>query len=147
MIHHPFKSRKVEAVFSSYPVKMRTRLMMIRRLIFEVASTTAGVGPLHETLKWGSPSYLTEQSGSGTTIRIDRLQKEKATYAVSVHCQSNLVEPFRKSYGDFFVYDGNRGLLLDVNKKVPVKELRQFIYLALTYHLRKKKKASEVWLQ
>lgn len=119
--------------------------MKIRKLIFDVAGELEDVGPLHETLKWGSPSYLTTESGSGTTIRIDRLQKEKAVYAINVHCQTNLVEPFRKTYGDFFLYDGNRGVLLDVNKKVPVKELRHFISLALTYHLRKKKKPRDIW--
>jgi hypothetical protein len=141
----PFKNKKVAAVFASYPQKMRTRLLMIRRLIYEVAETTLGVGSLEETIKWGSPSYLTTDTGAGTTIRIDRLQKEAAVYSICVHCQTNLVQPFRKTYGDFFIYDKNRGILLDVNRKVPINELRHFIYLALTYHLRKKQKASNVW--
>jgi hypothetical protein len=118
---------------------------MIRRLIYEVAAATPGVGPLEETLKWNSPSYLTNESGAGTTIRIDRLPKEAAVYSICVHCQTNIVQPFRKNYGDFFIYDKNRGILLDVNKKVPVKELRHFIYLALTYHLRKKQKVADAW--
>jgi len=134
---------KVAAVFNAYPLKMRTRLLMIRRLIFEVASSTPGVGALEETLKWGSPSYLT--TGAGTTIRIDRLHDERTVYTINVHCQTNLIGPFRKAYGDFFLYDGNRGILLDVNKKVPVKELRHFIYLALTYHLRKRSSPEMVW--
>jgi len=141
----PFKNKKVAAVFASYPQKMRTRLRMIRRLIYEVAKTTPGVGPLEETLKWNSPSYLTSFFWWGTTIRIDRLQKEAAVYSINVQCQTNLVQPFRKTYGDFFIYDKNRGVLLDVNTRVPVEELRHFIYLALTYHLRKNEMVSDVW--
>jgi hypothetical protein len=136
----PFKNTEVANVFKSYPVKLQNRLLLIRDLIYEVAANTEGVGELEETLKWGSPSYLTTQSKSGTTLRIDRLHKQEGKYSIFVHCQTTLVGPFRKKYGDAFDYDGNRGLLLDMRDALPVKELRHFIFMALTYHLSKKQK-------
>ena len=57
-------------------------------------ATVEGVGPLTETLKWGQPSYLTQESGSGSTVRIDRLKKGDG-YAIYFHCQSGLVDEFR----------------------------------------------------
>jgi len=40
-------------------------------MIFDVAKKTPGVGKLEEDLRWGQPSYLTLETGSGSTIRID----------------------------------------------------------------------------
>jgi hypothetical protein len=135
-----FKNPKVAAVFDAYPKKLRTRLMFLRNMIFEMASKIEGVGKLDETLKWGSPSYLTTESGSGTTIRLEQIKSEKGKYVLCVHCQTTLVGPFKKLYGDEFEYDGNRGVILDERDEIPVKELNHFIFLALTYHLHKKKR-------
>jgi hypothetical protein len=109
----------------------------LRQLIFATAAETDGVGKIEETLKWGQPSYLTESSGSGTTIRIDALKNEPGKYAMFVHCQTDLVAQFRELYPRTFRYEGNRSLVFDVERKVPQPALRHFIALALTYHLRK----------
>ena len=55
----PFGSAQVAEVFASYPKAIRSRLMILRELIFYTAGTTEGVGELQETLKWGEPAYLT----------------------------------------------------------------------------------------
>jgi hypothetical protein len=136
----PFDNPAVAAVFKSYPKKLQGRLLFLRDLIYEIAAKTEGVGALEETLKWGSPSYLTTQSKSGTTLRIDRIGSQKGKYAMCVHCQTTLVGPFKKIYGDAFDYDANRGVILDEQDEIPVKELSHFIYMALTYHLSKKQK-------
>ena len=70
----PFQSSAVEQVFRGYPNELRAKLMRLRQLIFEAAAGLEGVGPLDETLKWGQPSYLTSQSKSGTTIRVDQIK-------------------------------------------------------------------------
>ncbi|WP_249146789.1 hypothetical protein [Bradyrhizobium sp. AUGA SZCCT0042] len=41
----------VEAVFNAYPKPVKARLLALRRLIFDTAKTTKGVGALEETLK------------------------------------------------------------------------------------------------
>ena len=64
----------IEAIFAAYPKPVRTKLLALRRLIFDTAKTTGGVGPLEEALKWGQPSYLTSKTRSGSTIRIDQVK-------------------------------------------------------------------------
>jgi hypothetical protein len=127
----------VASVFKAYPPDLRARLMALRELVFDTAARTAGVGRLTETLKWGQPSYLTEETGSGTTVRIDRL-KAGDGYAAYFHCQSGLVEQFRELYRDTFKYQGKRAILFAASDRVPTKELRHCIALALTHHSRKK---------
>jgi hypothetical protein len=128
----------VASVFKAYPPTIRTKLMALRELVFDTAEKTPGVGRLTETLKWGQPSYLTEETGSGTTVRVDRL-KARDGYAVYFHCQSGLVEQFRELYPDTFKYEGKRAIVFDSGDRVPAKELRRCIALALTHHSRKKK--------
>jgi hypothetical protein len=132
-----FADPAVAAVFKAYPADLRRRLMVLRALVFEVAAGTDGVGRLTETLKWGQPSYLTEETKSGTTVRIDRLKKGDG-YALYVHCQSGLVPTFRELYPDTFRYEGKRALLFEADARLPLPELRHCIGLALTHHLRAK---------
>ena len=128
----------VEAVFDAYPKPVRTKLLALRRLIFDTAKTTKGVGALEETLKWGQPSYLTAETKSGSTIRIDQVKPVPGQYAVYFHCQTHLVETFRELYPELR-YEGNRAILLGAEDKVPEAELRHCVALALTYHLGKRK--------
>jgi hypothetical protein len=130
----------VEAVFNAYPKPVKARLLALRRLILDTAKTTKGVGSLQETLKWGQPSYLTAQTKSGSTIRIDQVKPEPGQYAVYFHCQTNLVETFRELYPELR-YGGNRSILLDVQDKLPEAALRHCVALALTYHLGKRRSA------
>jgi hypothetical protein len=134
-----FGDPAVEAVFSAYPKPVKTKLLALRRLIIETARVTKGVGQLDETLKWGQPSYLTPETKSGSTIRIDRVKSEANQYAVFFHCQTDLVETFRELYPSEFRYGGNRCIVLDAGEKPPDAELRHCVALALTYHLNKRK--------
>jgi hypothetical protein len=127
----------VEAAFDACPKPVRAKLLALRRLIFDTAKTTKGVGALEEALKWGQPSYLTTETGSGSTIRIDQEKKVAGLYAVYFHCQTDLVETFRELYPKLR-YGGNRSILLRVEDKLPEAELRHCVALALTYHLRKR---------
>jgi hypothetical protein len=126
----------VDAVFDAYPKPVRTKLLALRRLILDTAKTTKGVGLVEETLKWGQPSYLTPETKSGSTVRIDQVKAEPGQYAVYFHCQTSLVETFRELYPKLR-YGGNRCILLDAEDKVPEAELRHCVALALTYHLGK----------
>ena len=97
----------VDAVFDAYPKPVKAKLLALRRLIFDTAKATKGVGALEETLKWGQPSYLTPETKSGSTIRIDQVKAEAGQYAVYFHCQTDLVETFRELYPELR-YGGNR---------------------------------------
>ena len=136
-----FSDTGVASVFKAYPPGIRAKLMALRELVFDTADKTAGVGRLTETLKWGQPSYLTEETGSGTTVRIDRLKADNG-YAVYFHCQSGLVGQFRELYPETFEYQGKRAIVFDAKDRVPARELRHCLALALTHHARKKKPKS-----
>jgi hypothetical protein len=136
----PFADPVVDAVFGGYPKPLKARLLALRRLIFDTAETTKGVGTLHETLKWGQPSYLTLETKSGSTIRIDEVKSAANQYAV-FHCQTDLVETFRELYPSELTYGGNRSIVLNAEDELPEQALRHCVALALTYHLNKRKVA------
>jgi Domain of unknown function (DU1801) len=131
----------VASVFKAYPPGIRAKLMSLRELVFDTAARTEGVGRLTETLKWGQLSYLTEETGSGTTVRIDRLKADDG-YAVYFHCQSGLLGQFRELYPDTFTYEGKRAIVFGAKDRLPARELRHCLALALTHHARKKKPKS-----
>ncbi len=114
--------------------------MLLRQLIFDTAAATEGVGKLEETLKWGEPSYLTMESKSGTTIRINMKKSQSGQYAMYFNCQTTLVATFRQLYPSEFTYEGNRAILFHEDDEIPVKELGNCISMALTYHRNKKRK-------
>jgi len=128
------------AVFRSYPKTVGARLRVLRKLILDTARKTDGVGPLEEALKWGQVSYLTSESKSGSTIRIDQVKAAAGQIAIYFHCQTNLIETFRELYPQLR-FSGNRAILLDASERLPAPELRHCVALALTYHLNKRKAA------
>src|SRR6266851_8479552 len=131
----------VTAVFDAYPKPLKSRLLALRRLIFDTARTTEGVGALEEALKWGQASYLTTQTKSGSTVRIDQVKSAANQYAVYFHCQTDLVATFRELYPTELSYGGNRSILLNAADDIPEPALRHCVALALTYHLNKRKAA------
>ena len=134
MMQVPFDDPNVERVFSEFPEDMREGLLQLRELIFDVASRTDGVGQLQETLKWGQPAYLTPETKSGSTIRLG--VTKDGTLAMYAHCQTSIVSDFQSLFPDDFVYEGNRALLLDAPRDLPIQKLALFVRAALTYHLR-----------
>jgi len=129
----------VEQKFQSYPNNIRQKMLSLRKLIYEVAENTAGVGELKETLKWGEPSYLTSKTKSGTTIRIDWKQKNPDQYALYVNCKTSLVAEFKTMFSTKLKYEGNRAIIFSIKEVLPKEELRICIAMALRYHIDKSK--------
>jgi Domain of unknown function (DU1801) len=123
---------------SGYSPQVKLRLKALRQLVLDTAAKTDGVGRIEETLKWKQPSFLTPETGSGSTIRIDGLREEPEKYAMYFHCQSGLIDLFKERYGKALAYEGNRALIFNVNDKLPTEIVSHCISLALTHHLRKK---------
>ena len=121
-------------MFDAYAPAVCTALLDLRRLILETAAAPHGVGPLQETLRWKQPAYLTAQSGSGTTLRIDALKGSSERYGLYVNCKTTLLESFRSLYAAELIFEGERALLFDVDSPPPPDVLRHCIALALTYH-------------
>src|SRR5437660_1647518 len=120
----------VTAVFDACPKPVKSKLLALRRLIFATAKTTAGVGALEEALKWGQVSYLTSETKSGSTIRIDRVKSAANQYAVYFHCQSDLVATLRELYLEMN-YGGNRSIGLYSADDLPGGALRDCVALHL----------------
>jgi hypothetical protein len=129
--------------FITYPKPVREKLLALRQMIFDVAKKTSNVGKVEEALRWGQPSYLTTETGSGSTIRIDHIRNEPGKYAMYFICTSGLIEDFKELYKDDMKFEGNRSIVFDVGDRLPEAALRHCISLALTYHLRKKRRASK----
>jgi hypothetical protein len=111
---------KVAAVFRAYPSGVAVKLRALRRLIFAV---------------------VTARSGSGSTIRIGQVKARDGRYAMYFHCQTTLVDTFRRLYPHTFRYEGNRAILFDEHDEVPFDELSHCIALALTYRLAKARRS------
>lgn len=127
---------EVDIRIKTYPRKVQTKLNRLRKLIIETANEITSISELEETLKWGEPSYLVKK---GSTIRIDWKPKKPDQYAMYFKCTSKLVTTFKEVYGDTFNYETTRALVFDFKEKIPKKELKECIELALTYHLVKNK--------
>lgn len=130
---------RFQETISAYPPGVQRGLTALRELILETADETPGVGPLTEALKWGQHSFLTAETRSGTTVRIDRLRGEPNKVAVFFHCQTGLIDHFRDIYGDRLTFIGNRAITFEADQRLPTSELKHCLGLALTHHLRKKR--------
>lgn len=134
MTFAPFTDAAVEARFRSLPEPLRPSMLRLRQMILEVAAGSPDIGPLTETLKWGEPAWLPRRPRTGTTVRIDALRGSSTHYALYVHCQTSLIETYRRHYAEQFSYDGNRALIFAVEREPPAEPLAHCIALALTYH-------------
>jgi Domain of unknown function (DU1801) len=126
----------VAAAFAAFPERVRARLLEVRDLIFETAADIDDVGPLKEALKWSEPAYLTEATGSGSTIRLGWLRSSERGCAVLFNCRTTLVDDFRNQFPDVFTYEKNRAILLDAREPLPELALSVCLGMALTYHRR-----------
>lgn len=132
-----FKNKAVADVFSYYPETVNKKLLTLRTLIFEVAAEIKEVGELEETLKWGEPSYLTSETGAGSTIRIHWQVSRPDEYTMYFNCKTTLIAAFKERYPDSFQYGGNRSIIFNMNDNINGEDLKDCIAMALTYHLRK----------
>ncbi|WP_371396225.1 DUF1801 domain-containing protein [Fretibacter rubidus] len=127
----------VAAVINRYPEKARQYALALRALIFNAAQNDPRVGPLTETLKWREPSYLTEHSGSGTTLRYDWKDKRPDAIGLFVSCQTTLIPSFRDLFSDVLTFEGNRAIWLNTDQPLPRDILAICIGRTFTYHLDK----------
>lgn len=128
--------RDVEAAFDALPPDTRHRLAEIRDMIFSVAAGDARIGAVSETLKWGEPAYLTDVTGSGSTIRLGWPRKAPDCAAIHFICRTSLVATFRERFGEAFRYEGDRAVLVPVAGAIDRSQLEFMLAMALTYHLR-----------
>lgn len=134
MTFAPFTDAAVEARFRALPEPLRLPMLRLRQTILDVAAGRSEIGPLTETLKWGEPAWLPSRPRTGTTVRADALKGSATHYALYVHCQTSLIETYRRHYPGEFSYDGNRALIFTTEREPPAEPLAHCIAFALTYH-------------
>lgn len=130
----PFADAAVEARFQRLSEPLKLPMLRLRQTILDVATSNREIGPLAETLKWGEPAWLPQHPRIGTTVRAGVLKGSSTHYALYVHCQTSLIETFRRHYPERFSYDGNRALIFAIGSEPPAEPLAHCIALALTYH-------------
>ncbi len=126
----------VAEAFALFPSNSVGSMYELRKLIFQVAQSTEGVGAILEDLRWGEPAYLTPICKSGSTIRLgwDKASNNCAMYFI---CNTNLVEQFRQMFPEVLKFSKNRAILLSPEGELPRDVLGICIGLALTYHQKK----------
>lgn len=137
--YHRFTNTSVKEIFDTYPDKIRPKLLDLRQLIIDTVMVNPEIGEIEETLKWGEPSYLPKKSNKGTTLRIDWKHNNPNHYAMYFNCRTSLIENIKARYGTTFKTIGHRAILFSLTETLPKKALGDCIYMALTYHLLKKK--------
>lgn len=105
-------------------------MLYLRKLVLETAIEIEGSPDIEKTLRWGEPSYLTKH---GSTIRMDWKEKKPDQYALFFKCTSKLVQTFKMLYMDKLKFETNRAIVLGLEDKIPIKELKHCISLALRY--------------
>lgn len=134
----PIADPAVQAKFDAYPPKVKRKMLALRELLLRTAAATPGVGEIDESLKWGEPAYRPKNQ-IGSTIRMDWKAKAPATYAMYFHCQTNLIETFRRMFPRDFTFSGNRAIVFQLDDEAPPQDaLAVCIAAALTYHAAKK---------
>lgn len=121
----------VRAVFDQYPEHIKPAMEKLRALVLSTARNLGGVDKLIESLKWGEPSY---RSNNGSTIRMDWKPKNPDFCALYFQCTTSLVSTFKVVYGDELQFEGKRAILLDINEEIPEKVLTECLSMALNYH-------------
>ena len=122
----------VYRAINQFDAPVRTGVLALRRLIFDVAETLPQVGALEEALRWGQPAYLT-QSRAGSTLRLG--PHRDARFAIFAHCRSTIISSYSQAFPGWDRIDGNRAVLFDDMDQVEPERLRHLIRHALTYHL------------
>lgn len=115
---------------NGYPEPAKLALLTIRNWIDEVAQQD-NLDEVEETFKWGEPAYLVKQ---GSTIRMDYKRKYQGKIALYFNCKTQLIDTFKEVYSNEFEYQGNRLMLIDLNKPLPEASIKHCLSLALNYH-------------
>lgn len=126
---------EVKLVYDRVPKSIRSKVLQLRRWILEVAAECQHeIGNVEETLKWGVPSYLPRRKNIGTTTRIEWGDNKKE-FGLFFHCQTKMISRIRKKFAKKLTYQGDRAVIFHYDDKLPEKELKVCIRMALRYHL------------
>ena len=119
-------TQRVEA----FTKHVRPTFDLLRALVHQVAQDS-DVLMIHETLKWGEPSFVTKH---GSTLRMDWKEKSPSTFALYFQCSSKLIHTFKLVFPNVFSFETNRAIHLNFGDELPVAQLSECIRVTLWYH-------------
>jgi len=120
----------IAQVVNHYPKNVQSLFSQIRELVSVVAQEN-NLGEIEETLKWGEPAFLIK---GGSTLRIAWKQKSPDSIYLFFNCKTILVETFKEVFFGVFEFEGMRAIKINVDKELPVDELKDCILVTLRYH-------------
>jgi len=136
-----FANPDIAAKFKACPAVARQALMSIRDWIFELAAEIDGVGQITESLKWGEPAWR-PKSGSGITIRADWKSKTPDQVMIFFDCKTDLIDRTRSLLSADLATEGNRAIILPLDRPLPEPAIKTALGWALTYHRDRKQQAT-----
>lgn len=125
----------LQNVLNGWPKDAQTYFHDLRNIVHNAAGANPVVGPLTETLKWGEPSFLTDKSRSGTTLRAAWKSKTPNEMGLFVICRTDMLEQVRALYPEAFRYEGTRAAYLTLSHPIPEDAVSYLTSRAQTYHL------------
>ncbi|GAA6208895.1 DUF1801 domain-containing protein [Cognatishimia sp. WU-CL00825] len=129
----PFLDQAIKEAFMALPEQARPGVLKLRDLILTEAENLPQVGPVHEVLRWGQPSFITPKVKAATPLRLGT--HKSATFALFAHCQSSVISDYAMRFPGWDKLDGNRAVLFDNVTDIEPFRLGTLIRHALTYHL------------
>lgn len=120
----------ISFVTDKYPSNVLSRFEEFRNLVLGIAENMGDLKWMEESLKWNEPSF---RSNIGSPVRFGWNDKSPNQFGLYFICTTTLVETFHQLYPDFFQFDGNRGLLFQVDEVFPAEPLSLCLQLALRY--------------
>ena len=122
-------NKQVLSTLSCHPNSVQTTLLQLRTIIFDVAASHQ-LGEVHESIKWGEPSYSVK---GGTPVCMGWKATTPQQCFLFFNCHTSLVETFRERYADLLILQGNRAIVLNLNSPIPALIFRQCVKMAFTY--------------
>jgi hypothetical protein len=106
------QTRLFEETIAPYSPSAQNLLGALRKLVLSTVCDLNGMAEITEALRCGQFSFLTLETGSGSTIRLGGKHKAANAVAMFFRCQSGLVDHFREIYGKSLKFEGKRAIVL-----------------------------------
>ncbi|MEP1614355.1 MAG: hypothetical protein ABJL72_20845 [Roseobacter sp.] len=130
---HPALPTLFTDVISPWPKAAQQQFRILRDIVFNVADR-AEIGAIHETLKWGQPSWLPAKKRVGSTLRCAWKPSAPKEFSLFVNCNTTLCETMRELHPNAFQYEGQRALHFPITAMAPTDAIEHCAFLTLTYH-------------
>lgn len=125
----------VSDIVESWPAAAQQIFFDLRDLIYATAADDPAIGPLTETLKWGEPSFLTEVTRSGSTLRVAWKAKYPDEIGLFVICRTDMLADIRDLFPQDFRFEGTRAAFLPLETPINADAVAFLVRRALRYHL------------